>query len=190
MENKSVISRETISRIKHINRKQFTTEEQLHLDLFLCGYYLNGISLKDLVKLKNSDIIDAGRNHKLRHPIEDCNILEADAIAIMMHYRNDIPEEYLFPVLRNVMEYKHSVLIKKLDKKISRTLRKVETIINCQRLSWDGLRLAYVNNLIDKFGYTSHVASFSKKEMLKVAQERYEQGLDRISKAQMEEIFS
>lgn len=182
-----------ITQIENIDRTLFSPRERFYLDLYLLEFYTGGISLNDLAGLRNTDIVDDGEClncSRCQYPGINSIRLNNQAKAILKYYASGNRDEYLLPIFRSNKK-NHRTIIQQLEKELQLTLQKVGRMLGYKHsLSWQGMRLAYVNGLIDQYGYSRKVAYFAGDTIMEVAQERYTQGLDRISPEQVEQILA
>ena len=147
-----MVSQETISKLATIDCKLFSWEELFHIDLLLFSYYEAGISMADLAYMKMSDIDGDRLNCK------DCSYPNATSIPfgkearkIVRRYKSLTEKGYLLPILgsKRLTKKQEYGCIRRLTQKANYTFRKVEKMLECERITWRGVRLAFINKQIE-----------------------------------------
>lgn len=147
-----MVSQETISKLATIDRKLFSREELFHIDLLLFSYYEAGISIADLAYMKMSDIDGDRLNCKdCSYPNADSIPFEKEAMEIVSRYKHLINNGYLLPILgsKHLTKAHKYGRIKRLTQQANYTFRKIEKMLECERITWRGVRLAFVDKQLE-----------------------------------------
>ena len=169
-----IILPETMSKIERLDRSLLSTDEQFHLDLFLLSYYTGGISLKDLTHLTqdkiNGDKLDCSA---ISYPHVDAMTLCDKARAIIDRYKDQSSGDYLLPILgsKPKTETRHEGCVKRLSAKANATFRKIEQMLGCGPITWQGARLAFIARLIEEKQPSREIYAFAGSAALAVEAE-------------------
>ena len=147
-----MVSQQTISRLEMIDRKLFSRKELFHIDLLLFSYYEAGISIADLAYLKMSDIDDDRLNCKdCSYPNADSIPFEKEAMDIVSRYKHLTDNGYLLPIIgsKRLTKKQEYGCIKRLSQQANYTFRKIEKMLKCERITWRGVRLAFVDKQLE-----------------------------------------
>ena len=169
-----IILPETMSKIERLDRSLLSTDEQFHLDLFLLSYYTGGISLKDLAHLSqdkiNSDKLDCSA---ISYPHVEAITICDKARVIIDRYKDRSSGDYLLPILgkQHKTETQHEGCVKRLSAKANATFRKIEQMLRCGPITWQGARLAFIARLIEEKQPRREIYAFAGSTALAVEAE-------------------
>lgn len=121
---KETLSLQEIEKIKKLKLKAPKQQKQIDArNYYLFSFNNAGIRITDLILLKNSNIVDGRLYYEMGKTGHFKSIkLNADSKAIIKEYkkRGAKPEDFLFPILDNVLNYSSALFLRKqLDTKAS-----------------------------------------------------------------------
>jgi len=173
-----MVSQETMSRLETIDRKLFSLKELFHLDLLLFSYYEAEISMADLAYMKMSDIDGDRLNCKdCSYPNADSIPFEKEAREIVSRYKHLTDNGHLLPILgsKRLTKKQEYGCIKRLTKQANYTFRKIEKMLECERITWRGVRLTFVGKQLEDGVSPVALYAFFGSTVLDIF-ERYKQG--------------
>lgn len=153
-----------VMQIKHLDRSLFTEDEQFHIDLFLLSYYTGGISLRDLAHLTRDKVKDTELDcTAIPYPQVEAVPLSDRARVIIGKYKDRSSGNYLLPVFscRQKTAAQREGCVKRLTAKANATFRKIEQVLGCGPVTWQGARLAYIARMIEDKVHSRDIYAFA-----------------------------
>lgn len=159
-----IIPQDVMTRIEHLDRSLFTPDEQFHIDLFLLGYHLGGIGLKNLAYLTWDKIKGAELDcraipypHVASVPIND------NAKEIIERYREHSLGAYILPIFSSKQKTaaQREGYVKRLSAKANVTFRKIEQVIGCGSITRQGSRLAFIAGMVENKIHIRDIYAFA-----------------------------
>ena len=169
-----IILPETMSKIERLDCNLLSADEQFHLDLFLLSYYTGVISLKDLAHLTqdkiNGDKLDCSA---ISYPHVEAITICNKARVIIDRYNGQSSGDYLLPILgkQHKTETQHEGCVKRLSAKVNAMFRKIEQMLRCGPITWQGARLAFIARLIEEKQPSREIYAFAGSTALAVEAE-------------------
>lgn len=125
------INRELIREISTLNLKS-DKETDLVRDMFMFGFYCQGLELSDILNLKKDNFIDGKLIFSRRKKGRTIEIqLDKLAIDILDKYKEST-KEYLFPI----MEIYQGFFYHSIFERVRKSMNKIKAMVKCQSLSF------------------------------------------------------